>query len=301
MSAHKHGQAGRILPREKGAAPLDVVIAVMAFLAAMALGASLVANRTAEGWREGLAGRITVQILPPDRGPPQPALERETNAALAILRATAGVVHAAPLSQEEMMKLVEPWLGKGTMVADLPLPRLIDATVLPGARIDVAALRERLKAAAPDSVLDDHSHWLAQLRALADTVVWAAYAILALIAVATAAIVAFATRAGLQAHHEIVELLHQMGARAGFIARAFDRPYLMATLGAGTAGAGVAALLFLMAGSLEFAGVEPVTFLPPLTLHAVELVWLVAVPLGAGLIAWATARLSVLAALREIY
>ena len=301
MSAPRHGQGGRILPREKGAAPLDVVIAVMTFLAAIALGASLVANRTAEGWREGLAGRITVQILPPDKGPPQPALERETTAALAILRETAGIVHAAPLSQEEMLKLVEPWLGKGSMVADLPLPRLIDATILPGARVDVPALRQRLKAAIPDSVLDDHSHWLAQLRGLADTVAWSAYAILALIAVATAATVSFATRAGLQAHHEIVELLHQMGARAGFIARAFDRPYLLATLGAGTVGAGAAALMFLAAGSLEIAGVEPVPFLPPLTLHAAELAWLATVPLGAGLIAWVTARLSVLAALREIY
>ena len=41
------------MPREKGAAPLDVVIAVMAFLAALALGASLVADRAAVGWRAG--------------------------------------------------------------------------------------------------------------------------------------------------------------------------------------------------------------------------------------------------------
>lgn len=301
MSARRTRHAGRILPREKGAASLDFVIAVMAFLAAIALGASLVANRTAEGWRAGLAGRITVQILPPDKGAPEPTLERETNEALAILRDTAGIVHAAPLSQEETMKLVEPWLGKGALVADLPLPRLIDATVLPGAPVDLPLLRQRLKAAVPDSVLDDHTHWLAQLRSLADTVVWAAYAILALIAVATAATVAFATRAGLQAHHEIVELLHQMGAHAGFIARAFDRPHLVAAFGAATTGAGAAALLFLTAGSLELAGVEPVSFLPPLTLHAAEIAWLAAVPVGVGVIAWATARLSVLAALREIY
>jgi cell division transport system permease protein len=301
LSPRKSNRSRRILPREKGAAPLDVVIAVMAFLAAIALGASLVANRTAEGWRAGLAGRLTVQILPPVSGPPQPALESETNAALAVLRNTDGIVHAAPLSQDETMKLVEPWLGKGALVSDLPLPRLIDATILPGARVDLAALRNRLKSAAPDSVLDDHTHWLAQLRGLADTVVWSAYGILALIAVATAATVAFATRAGLQAHHEIVALLHQMGAHSGFIARAFDRHYLVATLVAALAGAGAAALLFVAAGSLEYVGVEPVSFLPPLTLHLKELAWLAAVPAGAGLIAWVTARLSVMAALREIY
>jgi cell division transport system permease protein len=49
----------RFMPREKGAAPLDVVIAVMAFLAALALGASLVAERTAVGWRAGVWMRIS--------------------------------------------------------------------------------------------------------------------------------------------------------------------------------------------------------------------------------------------------
>lgn len=292
---------GRILPREKGAAPLDLVIAVMAFLAALAIGAVLLANRTAASWQQGLAGKITVQVLPPDTGPPEPALETETNAALGILNRTPGIVHAAPLSQAEALKLVEPWLGKGALVADLPLPRLIDAAILPGARVDIVALRQELKTAAPHSVLDDHRHWLSRLSGVADTVIWSAYGVLVLIAVATAATAAFATRAGLQAHHEIVALLHQMGAHWAFIARAFDRHYFATTLWASAAGAGLAALFFLAAGSLEYVGVEPVPFLPPLTLHAGELAWLAAVPASAAVIAWVTARLSVLAALREIY
>jgi len=293
--------SARILPREAGAAPLDIVIAVMAFLAALALGASLIADRAAQGWREGLSGHLTVQILPPQQGPPNPALTRETDAALALLRATPGIVSATAISQANTEKLVEPWLGKGALVADLPLPRLIDATVLPGTWVDVAALSRALKNAAPDSVLDDHSHWLARLKALAETLIWSAYGVLALIAVATAATVAFATRAGLEAHHDIVTLLHQMGAQSGFIARAFEWHYFLSVLGAALIGAACAAILFALAGGLEFAGLEAVPFLPPLTLHLSELVWLAAVPLVSGLIALATARLSVLAALRNIY
>ena len=291
----------RILPREAGAAPLDVVIGVMAFLAALALGASLVADRAAEGWRAGLAGRLTVQILPPDRGAPEPTLSREVQAAVSVLNATGGIVQAAPLSQADTLNLVAPWLGKDALVAELPLPRLIDATIAPGARVDLAALSRQLKAAAPDSVLDDHSHWIARLKDLADAVVRSAYGILALIAIATAAAVAFATRAGLEAHHHIVALLHQMGARAGFIARAFERHYFISALGAAAAGAALAAIFFLVTGGLEFVGVEPVPFLPPLGLQVSELPWLLAVPLVSGLIALATARLSVLAAVRAIY
>ena len=59
----EHGQRP-IMPRDTSAAPLDLVIGVMAFLAALTLGAALVANRAAESWRVGLTGRVTVQILP---------------------------------------------------------------------------------------------------------------------------------------------------------------------------------------------------------------------------------------------
>ena len=292
---------GRILPREAGAAPLEVVIAVMAFLAALALGASLVADRAAQGWRAGLSGRLTVQILPPEHGRAEPALSNETNEALSTLRQTNGVAATRALSQAETEKLVEPWLGAGNVVADLPLPRIIDVTLIPGAKVDLAALTRRLTRAAPDSVLDDHSRWIGRLQVLADALVWSAYGILALIAIATASAVAFATRAGLEAHHDIVALLHQMGAHSGFIARAFEWYYLVSALASGAVGGVCAAALFIAAGGLELAGIEPVPFLPPLGLHASELVWLVAVPLGAGMIAWATARLSVLAALRRIY
>jgi cell division transport system permease protein len=292
---------GRILPREAGAAPLDVVIGVMAFLAALALGASLVADRAAEGWRAGLSGRLTVQVLPPEHGAPNPALAQETAAALDVLRNTDGVVHADEISQEETLKLVEPWLGSGAVIADLPLPRLIDATLVPGARIDLAALTQRLKQAAPDSVLDDHSHWIARLKGVADAVIWSAYGILALIAIATASAIAFATRAGLEAHHDIVSLLHQMGARAGFIARAFEWHYLISALFAASVGGALAAAFFVAACGLESVGIEPVPFLPPLSLQPAELGWLIVVPLASAFIAWATARLSVLAALRRIY
>ena len=292
---------GRIAPREAGAAPLDVVIAIMAFLAALALGASLIADRAALGWREGLSGRLTVQIVPPEHGASPKLLEDETGAAAAVLKNTEGIVSVTPLSEKDTQALVEPWIGSGAALADLPLPRLIDATILPGAKLDLGTLSQRLKLAAPDSILDDHTRWIARLKGLADGIIWSAYFVLALIAVATAATVAFATRAGLEAHHDIVALLHQMGARSGFIARAFEWHYFVSALLAATVGAVCAGILFSMAGGLELAGIEAVPFLPPLSLHVTELAWLAAIPAAAALIAWATARLSVLTAVSRIY
>ena len=293
--------ASHVLPRDKGAAPLDFVIAVMAFLAALALGASLIADRAAQGWQSGLAAKLTVQILPPDTGDARAGLDAQIQAALDILNAAPGVAHAALISDTDTEALVEPWIGKNNLVAEIPLPRLIDVTIIPGEQVDIPALTQKLKQAAPQALLDDHRSWIARLGALADTVRYSAYDILLLIAGATAAAVSFATRAGLSAHHEMVELLHQMGALPSFIARMVEWHYFTSALMAALTGTLFAAVLFLGAGGLERFGVEAVPFLPPLALKWTEIPWLLAVPAVTSLIAWATARISVLSVVRAIY
>jgi cell division transport system permease protein len=290
-----------VLPRDRGAAPLDFVIAVMAFLAALALGASLIADRATEGWSHGLAAKLTVQVVPPDTDDARKVLDRETDAAVRLLRATPGIAHAAPLSDAELNALVAPWVGQNGITSDIPLPRLIDASITPGEDVDVPGLVTRLKRAAPHATLDDHSRWITRLSGIANTVRYSAYGILLLIAGATAAAVSFATRAGLETHHEMVALLHQMGARAGFIARTVERHYFTSALLAALLGTVFAALLFLGAGGLERFGVDAVPFLPPLTLAWSEMPWLLTVPVATALIAWATARISVLSVVRAIY
>ena len=296
MSERSH-----ILPRDKGAAPLDFVIAVMAFLAALALGASLVADRAAQSWQNGLSDRITVQVMPPETGDATAGLNGETQAAMTLLGITPGIAHARLLSDAEINALVEPWIGKGGAVSGIPLPRLIDAAVVPGAQIDSALLSAQLKKAAPHATLDDHRRWIARLKGLADAVRYSAYGILLLIAGATAAAVSFATKAGLDAHHEMVSLLHQMGALPGFIARAVERHYFFQALFAAALGTTLAALVFLAAGGLEVLGLEAVPFLPPLSLRWTEIPWLATVPIATSGIAWATARVSVLSVVAAIY
>ena len=66
-------------------------------------------------------------------------------------------------------------------------------------------------------------------------------------------------------------------------------------------GAAMAMGVFLAAGGLEEIGVASVAFLPPLGLRLEELPWLLTVPAAAAIIAWGTARFSVLSALRERY
>src|SRR5262249_53009431 len=155
-----------------------------------------------------------------------------------------------------------------------------DVTVTPGNSVDIQALQKKLSGLAPHALLDDHRRWIGELRGTANEILLGALSILLLIALATSATVAFATRAGLEAHHEIVELLHFMGARDKFIARAFEWHYFFAALIAAAAGALAAAAIFLAAGGIGFANLPAVSFLPPISLTAREFPWLISIPAG---------------------
>src|ERR1700750_1548434 len=113
-------RSAAILPRDKGAAPLDFVIAVMAFLAALALGASLIADRTTQGWSHGLAATLTVKIVPPENGDAKKILDRETDTVVNLLRAAPGIANAASLSDAELDALVAPWVGQNGLTSDIP-------------------------------------------------------------------------------------------------------------------------------------------------------------------------------------
>src|SRR5258708_13250993 len=134
-----------ILPREQGAVSLDLVIGVMAFLAALALGGVLIANRSADSGQAGLAGRLRVQILPQGQAAP----EKEVDAAVKLLQSTPGVVYAGTLSDADNLALVEPWLGRASIVTALPFPKLIDVRLAPGATPDIARLEMRLTPPSP--------------------------------------------------------------------------------------------------------------------------------------------------------
>jgi cell division transport system permease protein len=276
---------------------VPLIVAAMVYLAALALTGAMAIGGTIERWSAGLQGTLTVQL--PSATGDTAALETaaRTETALAALLGTSGVATAVPLEAAELRALLEPWLGAGNIPGDLPVPVLIDVTIEPGAAVDLDALRQLLRNVVPGATLNDNGVWLEQLIRLARSVQWVAAIVVALVGTAAVAIVVFATRAGMSVHRDTIELLHVIGARDSYIARQFQFQAMKLGLTGGVIGLAFAGAT-LAALALAGSGVRA-PLVPRVSLDALQSLALAALPLLAALIATATARTTVLRALRQ--
>jgi cell division transport system permease protein len=205
----------------------------------------MLVRATASDWQSDVAREITVQV----RTAAGRDAEAEVRRAADLVRAFPGISDVRVYSREESAKLLEPWLGSGIAVDELPVPRLIVVRIDPGSGADLPALRKLLGERVPGATLDDHRSWVDRMRAMADSAVVAGIVILVLMFAATVLSVTFATRGAMAANRTIVEVLHLIGARDRFIVGQFQRHFLLLGLKGGVIGGGAAILLFLIMGS----------------------------------------------------
>jgi len=226
---------------------LVAVVAIMAFLASMTTGAVLLVRASAAEWQSDVSSEITVQVRPvPGRD-----MERDIAAVTEAVRTSPGILDVHPFTAEESAKLLEPWLGTGLSLDELPVPRMIVARVTPGESIDLANLRQRVAKAAPTASVDDHRAWIERMRTMTGATVAAGLAVLALVIIATVISVSFATRGAMAANRPIVEVLHFVGAGDRFIANRFLRQFLRLGLEGGAIGGGAAMLVFGIAEQIS--------------------------------------------------
>lgn len=280
-----HWRPASFLPDEDARDPaLLFVVAVLCFLACLTALGVIAGNRAAQGWAGQLTGEATVIVRARGGETPDAAAARAAEA----LAGVAGVTEARALEKEKAYELIEPWLGDVADLDDLPVPRLVAVGLDEKAPANAAALDKALKGHGLDAVVDDHSAWIKDIRRAAGTVRWTAGTLLLLIAGAAAAVVAFATRAGLTARRDVVEVLHLTGAEDSQIASLFEMRFARVAAIAGAAGAGAAALL---GGVLRIVGGgEGIT--PALPIAWVDLLAVLPCPVLAALVAALAARIT---------
>jgi cell division transport system permease protein len=281
----------RLLPEGRLSGPMPWVIAIMMFLTVLAAAAGLGLGGAAASLGANIGNRITVQIIEPNPD----RREAEAARAVAELERRPGVEEVHRLGDDEIQKLLEPWLGSGGLEGDLPVPAMIDAELSPSAYARLDGLRSALTRVAPSSRLDDNAQWLAPLGSLIAALKWLAIGLVLLMIGATAATVVLAARAALDIHRATIEVLHLMGATDVQVARLFQRRIALDALFGGIVGFLAAALALLVIGRrlgalgsdlLGSAGLPPLTWLI-----------LVGLPVLGVLLAMLVARATILRAL----
>src|SRR5262245_5701686 len=223
---------------------LVAVIAIMTFLASLTVGAVVLVGAAASEWQSSVAREVTIQIRPT----PGRDAEADVQTAAALATAAPGIADVRPYSKDESAALLEPWLGSGLSIDELPIPRLIVVKLASGAAPDLVPLRNALAQLVPGASLDDHRGWIERMRSMANSVVALGLGVLALVIAATGFSVMFATRGAMATNRAIVEVLHLVGARQAFIAGEFQRHFLILGLKGGIIGGGAALAVFALAG-----------------------------------------------------
>lgn len=230
-------------PTSVSANALTIVIAIMAFLACLTLGAVAMIQTTAASWQSDISREITIQIKPRDGLDMAEALTAARDTALAM----DGTRGATIVDDATTARLLEPWLGTDFDMAQLPVPRLVIVDIDEAAPPDFAGLRSALAERVPDAFLDDHRAWVNRLAAMAHTTVLIGLGVLSLVFAATVLTVVFATRGALSGNRHIVEVLHFVGAEAGYVAGQFQTHFIKIGIMGAVSGGVLAALFFALA------------------------------------------------------
>ena len=269
------------------------LVTVLVFMAALAVTVNSYVAALLDNWDRGVTGTLTVQI---------PALDNraaESDAlvvrVLDVLKRHPAVAGAEVVPRAKVTELLKPWLGEGDALADLPLPVLIDVDLKTTDGVAVAAVTASVKTAALAAFVDDHRAWLGRVIGLAQGLGAIALTIMALVTGALGLTIVFATRASLAEFARVIEILHVVGAKDGYVAGQFARRALTQTVAGGIAGLVVYAPALGLVAWLA-SRVDP-EILPAVALPPAHWLALAALPVLAGVLAMLTAHITVRRAL----
>jgi len=234
-----------LVPQARLSGPMPWVIAIMVALTVIAAAAGLALRNTAQAAADELSGGITVQVL-------EPSAELRAQQAETVaqrLRETPGVVEAHVVPQDEVDRLIEPWLGARISGDEaVPVPAMIDARLRDAVTGEaLGALRRIVREVAPSARVDAQSSWLKPVFKTIDSLQWLAIALVGLLALATGAAVLLAVRNALGTNRDTIEIVHLLGGTDGQIARVFQRSVGVDAAGGGAVGLalGLVVVLFL--------------------------------------------------------
>lgn len=279
---------------------LEVMIAVSVFMFAISLAGALSINSMVSNWNTSILSSLTVQIMPVNNVNSQKAIEEtmiHQNKAIDLLKTIDGIDEVTPLSDEQLQKLLKPWLGDEINIKNLPIPRLINVTLKKNANVDFMALSSSLANVSPRATLDSHKLWLSKLINFAGGLQKLAIITLLLVLMITSGAVVYTTKSSLGVHKQIINILHIMGAKDDYIAKQFAKRFGFLAIRGGIVGILIAIPTIFAISNLA-SNIEG-GIISEASLSTLSFALIISLPIFATLISMTTAYFTVKKTLTE--
>lgn len=267
------------------------IIALMAYLAVLAMIGAFMVGNAIGAWRATVGGVATIVDTAPARDGDDAA--RVVDGLLAV----DGLAAAREVPAWELNALLAPWLPPAEQAGapqDLPLPRVYEVVL---GSADTAAVRAALAGLAPGAELMPHQRPMTALVSMGNSIQLVGALIVALVLAAATGTVVFTTRASLVIHRPMIDLVHTMGATDRHVAGPFRVRALRHGLIGGLAGVGAGVLTLLLVIAVAQTGSAG---LARAALGGWQWAAVAAIPPLFGLIPMATAHATVMRALARL-
>ncbi len=280
---------------------LVLLIALMTFLAVLALTAGFALGDMTARWSSGLENKITIEIPVEDEVGnllDKNKINNLKSEVKSLLEYNNAVKSFEILDDKAIHDLVAPWLGDDVVLDDMPLPALIAVQTYDKDEGMMSRLDAELKEIYPGIRVDTHEDWLGDLLGLIGSLKFTTLIVTIIIAVTGIVAIAGAIRSRMAEHKPDVELLHLMGASDGYISSQFQRHAMILGFQGGICGLLSGAFMLLMLSLV--IGNAQAGLLPGFSLSLGEYVGLILLPVLACIIAATTARITVLRVLSRM-
>ena len=197
------------------------IVGIMVFIASFATAAEAALLTVSYLWGQTIETRLTVEI--PAVGDEAATSQADrVKQATNVLRALPGVGFVMPLSDDEVMRLLEPWFNEASLLKTLPLPTLIDVERAAGPTVTATQIQDALKKIVSDAHVEDHGAWTQDVWRLVRGLSIIGGVTIALTGITLIIAVSLICRAVMAAEHETISLLHLLGTEDKDIAHHFQ-------------------------------------------------------------------------------
>lgn len=211
---------------------LSAVFALLTVATLIVVGVMHVCAVVIDDWRGQLASQITIEVMPANS---RDAFSNDQSRDLAnkikqVSLSFAEVLDVEEISKARMASWLEPWLGAGNVIDDLPIPILFAITVKPGKKINLVKLRASIHEFAPDARIEDHQAWFSATLDKANVLLHISHVFILIFIITSALVIALSAHQALAIHRESLLILSLVGATPSYIARQFQRHGISVTL-----------------------------------------------------------------------